>query len=723
MQDAISVLLILLSLIGFAGPCLAADAGSQDHQLSIINHQSPQIIRSIEFEGNRHFKDHVLRERLGFSLGDRLDPFLAEGGRLTIIEVYRRIGFTTVEVSLDRERLDEGHLLYRIDEGPRVQIGRIDFVGNETFGAWTLRQVITIRERRWLLWPFYFTEEAVEEDLDRLREFYYGRGYLDYRIEARTELSADGERMDVVFVIEEGPVYHIAEVVFTGNTHFTDEQLQADVELAAGDVYLKLEADRSARRMQQRYREIGFVDADVRHSVRFMPEVDAPFVTLAFEIREGRQFRIGRIEITGNEVTKDKVLRRVLDEYGFTPGELYNAKIAPREGTGQLERYVQRAASAQQVMIRPVPPEEDVPDRMDVRVDMQEGMTGMIRPGVGFSSDHGVMGQLIYQQSNFDITDVPENFWEIFTPWRTFRGGGQRFTLRLEPGTRYSQYSVSFSDPYWRDEPITFSLLGQSWNRFRESHDEARLKGVVGFEHRVTEEWRRSIGFRAENVRISRLDFDAPQEIRDVEGNNALYGVRLGLGWNVVDDLLDPSEGRMVNAFYEQVFGDHTFGLLEGSYIHYFTLREDVLGRKTILAGKLLAGTTVANAPPFEKFYAGGTGRYGLRGFQYRGVSTRGLQTNVPEPRRRDPVGSDWIFLAGAEVTVPLVGENFGLLLFTDSGTVDTGRYRVSIGAGIEIKVPQLFGNVPIRFEIATPLRRDPLDRTQIFSFSGGGFF
>jgi outer membrane protein insertion porin family len=723
MQDAMSILFVLLGLAGFVSPCVAAEPTDPNHQSSIIDHQSPEIIRSIEFEGNRKFKDHVLRERLGFSLGDRLDPFLAEGGRLTIIEVYRRIGFTTVEVSLDRDRLAEGHLLYRIDEGPRVQIGSIDFVGNETFGTWTLKQVVRIRERRWLLWPFYFTEEAVEEDVDRLREFYYGRGHLDYRIEARTELSADGERMDVVFLIEEGPVYRIAEVVLSGNAHFTDEQLLTDLELSPGDVYLKVEADRGARRMQQRYREIGFVDAEVRHNVRFTPEVDDPLITLVLEIREGRQFRIGRIEITGNEVTKDKVLRRVLDEYGFTPGELYNAKIAPREGSGQLERYVQRAASAQQVMIRPVPPEEEAPDRKDVRVDMQEGMTGMIRPGIGFSSDHGVMGQLIYQQSNFDITDVPENFWEIFTPWRTFRGGGQRFTLRLEPGTRYSQYSVSFSDPYWRDEPITFNLLGQSWKRFRESYDEGRLKGAFGFEHRLSEQWRRSIGFRAENVTVERLDFDAPQEIRDVAGNNQLYGVRLGLGWNMVDDLYDPSEGRTASGFYEQVVGDHDFGILEGSYIHYFTLREDVLGRKTVLAGKLLAGATVGDAPPFEKFYAGGTGRYGLRGFQYRGVSTRGLQTGVSDPQRKDPIGSDWIFLAGAEVTIPLVGENFGLLLFTDSGTVDTGRYRVSIGTGIEIKVPQIFGNVPIRFEIATPLRKDEKDRTQVFSFSGGGLF
>lgn len=723
MQDAIAILVVLVGLAGSAGPAGAVEAKDPNQPSTINSQPSSQIIKSIEFEGNEKFKDHVLRERLGFELGDRLDPFLAEGGRLTIMEVYRKVGYSSIEVSLDRDRLADGHLLYRIEEGPRVQIGSIEFEGNDTFGDGILRQVIKIKEKKWLLWPVYFTEEAIEDDVDRLREFYYGQGYLNYKIEAHTELSDDGERMDVTFVIEEGPRYRAAQITFSGNTHFTEEQLRTDLELREGEVYLKAVADRDARRIEQRYREIGYVDAEVRQSVKFAPEVEEHLVNVSFDIREGRQFRIGRIDITGNEVTKDKVVRRVLDEYDFTPGELYDAQIAPKEGNGRLEKYSQRAASADQVMIRPVAPESGDPNVKDVRIDLEEGMTGIIRPGVGFSSDNGVMGQLIYQQQNFDITDLPENLGEWFTPWRTFRGAGERFSVRLEPGTRYSQYSVNFSDPYWRDEPITFNTLGQSWKRFRESYDEERLKGAFGFEERLDQQWRRSIGFRAENVGVHDLDFDAPQEIRDFHGDTQLFGVRFGAGYSGVDDIYDPSQGQSLNGFYEQVTGDDAFGIVEGSYTRYFKLREDVLGRKTILSAKLLGGTIVGDAPPFEKFYAGGTGRYGIRGFEYRGVSTRGLQTNVDTPERKDPIGSDWIFLAGAEVVVPLVGENFGLLLFTDSGTVDTGSYRVSIGTGLEIKVPQIFGNMPIRFEIAAPLLKDDEDETQVFSFSGGGMF
>ena len=731
MQDAMSVLLILLGLAGSLSPCAAAEAADPNHPSASTQPQAsppagpaaPQIIKSIEFEGNKKYKDHVLRERLGFELGDRLDPFLAEGGRLTIAEVYRKIGYSSVEVTLDRDQLADGHLLYRIEEGPRVQIGQIAFEGNDTFGSGTLRQVIKTTERKWLLWPFYFTEEAIDNDVERLQTFYYGRGYLDYKIEAHTELSPDGERMDVTFLIEEGPVFHVASIVLTGNTHFTDEQLRQVLTLQAGDVYLKGEVDRDIRKMEQQYREIGYVDATVRQNVKFTPEPEDNLVLLQIEVREGNQFRIGRIDITGNDPTKDKVVRRVLDEYDFTPGELYDARIAPKEGNGLLEKYVGRVSGAQQVMIRPVPPDSNDPNRKDVRVDMEEGMTGLIRPGVGFSSDHGVMGQLIYQQQNFDIADLPESLGEWFTPWRAFRGAGQSLTVRLEPGTKYSQYTVGFSDPYWRDEPITFNVLGQNWRRFRESYDEERLKGAFGFEQRLSQQWRRSLGFRAENIEVDDLDFDAPQEIRDFKGYTQLFGARFGLGVRAVDDIYDPGAGQTVGAFYEQVTGDDTFGILEGSYAHYYTLHEDVLGRKTVLAGRVLGATIAGDAPPFEKFYAGGTGRYGIRGFEYRGVSTRGLQTNVANPERKDPIGSEWVFLAGAEITVPLVGENFALVLFTDSGTVDTGSYRLSIGTGLQIKIPQLFRDVPMRFELAVPLLKDDDDETQIFSFSGGGMF
>ncbi|GAI79708.1 unnamed protein product, partial [marine sediment metagenome] len=260
--------------------------------------------------------------------------------------------------------------------------------------------------------------------------------------------------------------------------------------------------------------------------------------------------------------------------------------------------------------------------------------------------------------------------------------------------------------------------LGREWER--ECYDEERTRGYVGFERRYKNRWRRSIGFRVGNVDVDSIDFDAPREIKDVKGDTFLAGVRFGIGRDLTDDRFNPTKGYSFNAGYEQVSGDHTFGILSGTYRRYGTLYEDLAERKTILATKLLAATVLGDAPPFERFYGGGTGTYGIRGFDYRGVSTRGLQTNVASPKKKEPIGSDWIFLANAEVTVPLVSEEFAALFFIDSGAIDSGNYRASVGTGIQILIPQWFGPVPMRIGVAVPFLKDDADDTEAFFFSVG---
>lgn len=672
------------------------------------------VIKSIEFENNRAFKDKTLRKKLDFEVNDYLDPILAESGRNIIAEYYRGKGFPHVEVMLNRQKLSEGKVVYTIVEGPRLQIKSIRFIGNKAIKSSDLRNAIKTKTRSWILWPVYYTEEKINADVEKLRTLYFNRGFLNHRIAVKGQ-------SHITFIIEEGPLYKIRNITFTGNTIFETEELQAELTLEPGQVYYMQKAQAHTRRILKLYREKGYVDAEVLQQHRFIPETN--LVDVEYKITEGRQFRIGKVEITGNEQVHDKVIRRILDEYDFSPGELYNAHIAPKQGGGQLERYVQRMTMSDEAIIRPAQPTAEAPERRDAIVDITEGMTGIVNPGIAVGSDSGLIGQLIWQQRNFDISDWPESFEEFIT-MRSFRGAGQSLKVALEPGTVVSYYSITFTEPYFQDKPTSLDVVGSSWERWRESHDEERTKGYFGFEERLKNRWRPSLGFRAENVKVVDLDYDAPQEIIDYKGNNLLIGGKLGIGRDMRDDLYVPSSGYRFDVNYEQVTGDYDFGITQGSAVAYTTLYEDLLERKTVLATKVLAATTVSDAPPFEKFYAGGTGVYGIRGFEYRGVSTRGLQTNVENPSLKDPIGSDWIFLTKSEITVPLIGENFGALFFVDSGTIDTGHYRLSIGTGIEISIPQLLGTrIPMRFEIATPLMRDDDDERQVFSFYMGRLY
>lgn len=679
-----------------------------------------EVIRAIDFVGNRAYKDSVLAKKLGFRVGDYLDPILAEAYRGTISEFYRNKGFASAEVTLDSERLKNGWVVYTIDEGPRARITKVGFSGNKAIKTSALKKAIKTKTRKWLVLPKYYVAEDVSEDVLRLQNIYYNKGHLDYSVRPRVEFSEDRKRAHIIFEIEEGPVFVVQGIIFTGAAYFDEQTLRSGLRLKQGRPYSKQLADSHAKQLGKLYGEQGYIDARVEQSPQFIAGVNA--VNVLFEITEGTRFRIGRIDITGNEQTQDKVIRRVLDEHDFTPGEPYNADIAPKTGGGKLETEVQRMVLAEEVVIRPVEPASGEPGQKDVKVDIKEGRTGMIMIGGAVSSDAELMGQLVYNQQNFDISDWPESFKD-FISGNAFKGAGQSIRIAAEPGTEVSQYSITFTDPYWRDKPVSLDVVGSSWSRYRECYDEERIKGYVGFEKRLKNKWRKSIGIRAETVDVAGLDVDAPKEIMDVKGSNALFGVKLGIGRDLRDDIWYPSSGRWYDASYEQVAGDEIFGVLSGTYRWYKTLHEDLAERKTVLAMKLLGGVIVGDAQPFEKFYGGGTGTYGIRGFDYRGISPRGKQTNVATPQRNDPIGSDWIFLANTEVTVPMGNDNFAALFFLDSGAVSTGGYRAAAGIGLQIMIQQWFGPVPMRFELAAPFMKSGDDETRTFSFSVGRLF
>jgi len=773
------VLIVLLSMS-------QAYSQSQGGHLSVANKTETAAgrytIDSIDFDSGGQklsFKDKKLLEILGFEAGD--DFTWAQNGRDNLQKFYREEGFAFAGVSFKTEPAAgeaEGKLklTYTIDEGPKVRIGKVSFSGNDSMPGDGLKKALKTTGKKWFLWPKYYVEEQVAEDVKRLKSIYWEKGFLAHEITYHLNpdifepVVVEQERqrkkcsVNITFEINEGPVYNVEKVLLKfidtkgqsleeivlksvdavrrvgqarhlqkngglkPTLHYFDEkQLRAQVQLEPAQIYSERKAKADAKRLRKIYGENGFIYTRVRlTSPVFIPDSHA--VNIEYEIFEGRRYRIGRIDVTGNKETKDITIRRILDEYDFFPGNLYNADLAPIDGGGELEKRVQRMTLAEAVSVAPMGeaygPEDANLLGQDVEANIKEGLTGNILPGVGVSSDYGFIGQLVYDERNFDITDWPESLGELI-PGRSFRGAGQTFRIGAEPGTEVSQYTVSFGDPYWGGEPnrpIRLGVTGSSWERQRESFDEGRLKGYVGFERRFDKgRWRRSIGFRFEDVDIDSIDVDAPTEIKSVEGRNILAGIRFGIERNLTDDEFDPTTGSVFDASYEQVSGDYTFGILKGTQRWYRTLHEDLAERKTVLAIKLLAATTINNAPLFEKFYGGGTSTYGIRGFDYRGVSTRGL--NTVTLASDDPIGSDWIFLANTEITVPLVSESLSALFFVDSGTIDSGNYRASVGTGIQIMLPQWFGPVPMRFELAVPMLRDEDDETRVFSFSVGKLF
>lgn len=666
------------------------------------------LVRSIALDGNKKLKDVVLLKELDFHTGDYLDIIQVRAGAEAIKERYKKKGFPWAQVTIaDEDTLQRGQVSYAIDEGPRPKVVHLAFEGNQSLGDGQLNDVVKTRTRKFLVFSVYYSPEQFEEDKQKLLEAYHKKSFLDAQISGDVTFNESQSRAYVTFTVKEGPAYIVNSIQFEGNRFFSDEQLQADMKLHTDYFFSEDWMAFDAKKIKSAYGQQGFVETQVTSGRTILPGAR---VDVNFEIEEGSRYKVAQVDIVGNTTYQDRTVRRIMDEEGFTPGQWYNADSARGDGEGELEKIIKQSVVAEAVTIVPMGSD---PNTRDALVNITEGQTGSIMLGAGVGSDNGVMGSISLNQRNFDITDSPESWGELFSG-QAFRGAGQQFQIMASPGTEVSTYSVSFTEPYLYDQPLALNLGGSSYERWRETYDESRLTGRVGLEKRYPDDWRRGISQRIENVEITELEWDAPQDVIDVKGNNMLYGTRLYIRKDTTDSRFTPSRGYNFDSGYEQVFGDYTFGILDGTYRWYTTLYEDLTELKTVLETKLYAATTVSEAPTYERFYLGG--QSSVRGFDYRGISPRSGPSD-------EPVGSDWAIVGNAEVAVPLGSQTFSWLFFTDAGMIDEGPVRASVGTGIQILIPQFFGPVPMRFELAAPLSKDDEDDTQAFSFSVGALF
>jgi outer membrane protein assembly factor BamA len=665
------------------------------------------LVRTLSIKGNKGLSDSRLSKELTFTKGDYLDAFAARAGRDAMEALYRKKGYAWATITLDEPAMITGQVIYTIVEGARPKIKRVRFTGNESFSARELKKTLKTKPKKLLVFQEYYNPELIAGDEKKLIEVYQKHAFLDVKVSSEVVFGKNQSTAEVIFHIEEGPVYLVDSIRFSGHQFFDEATLRQEMRLREDFYYSQDRAEFDVKKIQGRYLEQGFVEAKVELKRTFLPGAR---VAVEFVVTEGGRYRIGEVMITGNTTIQDHSIRRVLDEEGFEPGAWYDANAARGTGEGELERIIRESVVTESAVITPA---GDDPNSRDAVVSVTEGQTGSIMFGAGVASDSGLIGNITLDQRNFDITDWPENFSEFITG-KAFRGAGQRLRISLNPGTVYSTYSINFTEPFLYDKPVALNLGASSFKRYRESYDEGRLTGLFGLEKRYQDDWRRGISFRGEDVRITDLDSDVPKEISDVEGGNMLYGTRFYIRRDKTDSRFLPSKGYNFDAGYEQLFGDFTFGILSGTQRWYNTLYEDLSENKTVLETKIHAGTVVGTAPMFEKFYAGGIGS--IRGFRYRGISPR-------KGRDEDPVGSDWLIMGSGEIAVPLGSQTFSWLFFTDAGFIDSGPMRSSIGTGVQILIPQFFGPVPMRFELASPITKDDKDKTQAFSFSVGALF
>jgi outer membrane protein insertion porin family len=721
------------------------------------------IVKDLQVVGNKLISDQELRKAIPLYAGGPRDDFLIEQAVARIKELYKKRGHYLAEVAVDESRLkDTGILILRIVEGPRVKIKEIEFSGNEAISDKELGGEIRTRTAVPLFTKGELDEEVLLDDVASLDKYYKDRGFVDVRVDRRVEVSADSREAKVVFVVSEGRRYRLRSVVVEGVGAegpralgvFTPDQINDLLYIHSGDVYSRLKLDKSIASVRDSYLLLGHVDVEIRdRTVRVGEQAE---VDLVLAIREGPRTVAGLVNIQGNFLTKDKVVRRLVR---IQPGRVLDGREVERSSDrvkatqlfNDVRVTVQRPRAEEQDLLDDPPstpgaasttPPADAAkspakaaeealakqrealvrsEVRDILVEVKERNTGSVNFGLGVGTDSGVFGELSVRQRNFDIADTPEDLDEL-VGGRAFRGAGQQFSMAIAPGNEISTFSLDLLEPHLFE--TDFALRGAPQYRVRiyDTYNETRATVPITLSRKLGDFWSVGVTGAYTWIELTEFDPDAAIEVYDDRGPNTLFSGSVFVKRTDVDRPMRPSRGSnselTVTQFVTADGGD-PFTVFRGEYTQFFTVTEDLLGNRTILKLSNVLGYIAGDAPTYERFYLGGRS---FRGFDFRTISPKAsgaVDPTLPPPN--DPIGGEWMFFLGSQIEHPLVKDAFSLVGFVDSGTVETDvsfeSYRVSVGFGFRIYIPQ-FGPAPLAFDFAVPILKEDTDRTQVFSFS-----
>ncbi|MBX7483881.1 outer membrane protein assembly factor BamA [Qipengyuania qiaonensis] len=390
------------------------------------------VINRIILEGNKRIKNDKILPEIKLSPRQIFTRSKVRADVARIIELYKRQGrfAATVEpkmVELSQNRVD---IVFEINEGPKSKVRQINIIGNEAFSDGELRGEMVTKQARltsFLSSNTSYDPDRLAFDQQKLRQFYLTEGYADFRVvSAVAELTPDKRDFIITYVVEEGERYKFGDVgVESRIRDFDNDAMTARLPMQSGDWYDAKLVEDTVEQLSELAGTFGYAFADVAPEFRRNPETLT--MNVSFVLREAPRVYVERIDVNGNTLTQDKVVRR---EFRLAEGDAFNSLSVARS-TARINSlgYFQENFEINQV-------EGSAPDRIVLEANVEEQATGELQLSAGFSSiENFILAGSIRQ--------------------RNFRGRGQTVGLSLN----YSRYSrsaqVSFTEPYVFDRNIS----------------------------------------------------------------------------------------------------------------------------------------------------------------------------------------------------------------------------------------------------------------------------
>jgi outer membrane protein insertion porin family len=673
-------------------------------------------ITDISFTGNKKFSTRRLSKKVTTKIGDPLDERKLFSDAEEIRKLYQKSGYSQTEVKYvpnPDHRAGRASVVFEIKETPKVRIMDVYFEGAHAFSQKKLRKVIKTRRRwmfSWLTGSGVLKKDVIDEDQERLAEFYRNAGYIDFELREVRYLYENSRRMTVYFDIHEGQQYKVGAIDFKGFTLFTTNEISRRLRMNVGSTFTPKGFNQNITAIEDLYGSKGYIDVEYGRTLRVIkkPNTQTGTIDLTYAVEEGGKSYIEKIEIRGNVKTKDRVLRR---ELAVSPGEVFDmtrVKLSQQrlEGLNYFERVDTEAE----------PDPNLPPDRKNLVISVAEKNTGNFSVGAGYSSIDSLLGFVEISQGNFDLFNPPK-----------FMGGGQKMRLRAQLGARVQDYQLTFIEPWFLGKKLEFStdlyhreLRYVSINGL---YDERRTGTRLGLRRALGSDFFiGGISYTLENVGIIDVDDDAPQSIKDEQGDRLVSKAGLSLTYDTRNNALNPNRGSRTELRGELaggVFGGETdFYKLELGSAWFFpgvwtNHVLEVRGR----TGFVESYGDSSRVPLFDRFFLGGI--TSLRGYRYREVGPQEETADGDD----EPVGGSTYWFASAEYRIPII-DRVKFAVFYDIGMVyedafhwNLSRYNDNWGVGVLLDLP--IG--PLRLDYGIPIRAsDHNDSSGRFQFSAG---
>ncbi|HET6365273.1 MAG TPA: outer membrane protein assembly factor BamA [Nitrospirota bacterium] len=684
------------------------------------------LIREITFEGNDALTTEKLKEGLTLLPRTAFNLQLIQENAEKIRLKYQDDGYydAIVVPVITELRGGDRNVIFNIKEGGKVKLKENIITGNKALTSDEIKKALKTQEH----WFFSFLgrsgtlrTEELREDLENIRNLYYNKGYIQVQVDepviepktykervswfsSKTRTITKKDELVVRINIKEGEQFRVGSLTFKGNASITTRELENEAKLKPGDVFSREVLRQDVARIMDRYDGIAKPFASVIPLFNIDPEKKT--VAINIEIQEGGEVRIGRINISGNSKTRDKVIRR---EMRLDEGDLYSKKALKRS----YDR-INNLNFFESVDI--VPERRQQEPVMDLDVKVKEKMTGTLSLGGGYSSVDKLMGIVEVTQGNLG-------------------GRGQLLKLKTQWGGTHRIVMLSFMEPYLFDEPI--------WGRVDIYRQEQTYDGYtllttgfgLGTGKSFGEYLSGSIRYsldqsQAKNITVTPIPFALQQQLENYGTVITTSAVTASLTRDSRDFYLDPKTGSRNTMFVEYaggpLGGDPEFIKSVADSAWYFPLPFD-----TVFMARGRIGYVVSlidkPIPIGERFFVGGSGS--VRGFRYG--------TAGPVDNFGNRVGGNKELIFNFEYNFPIVpAARLKGVFFYDMGRGFDDNLLVSEQPDEPTKISirelrQTWGFGfwwlspigPLRFEWGFIIDKKPTDQPSKFEFNIGTLF